>query len=231
LSLICGYLEKAASKYKLIHGKVPVIFIDAADVIAKKDEELFRDLVHFAKVNANDENLIVVFVSSDATILPIVQSMPACANRSTFFSVGDLTDEGAIQYLKQNGLSEDSSRALVDYVGGHIVDLSRCLFTNCNNPTDIKKKVALKLEADRSTRYLVMCTYASEVLEFYEKAGDNDTGCSDGVITAEVADVLVRNNILRRNIRRTLFWHSRLVYNEVGEYRDELIAKRESMNK
>ena len=127
LSLICGYLEKAASKYKLMHGKVPVIFIDAADVLAKQDEKLFRDLVHFAKVNANDENLIVVFISSDATILPIVQSMPACANRSTFFSVGDLTDEDAMQYLKQNGLSEDSSRVLVDYVDGHIVDLSHCL--------------------------------------------------------------------------------------------------------
>ena len=70
-----------------------------------------------------------------------------------------------------------------------------------------------------------MCAYASEVLEFYEKAGDNDNGCSNDVISKEVADVLVRHNILRYDIERTLFWHSRLVYNEVRERRDDLVAK------
>ena len=70
---ICKVLEKAARQYKRNHGKIS--FIDGADVLSKCKEDLFMQLVYEAKVSANAEILIVVFISSEGSILPVVQRL------------------------------------------------------------------------------------------------------------------------------------------------------------
>ena len=83
LSSVCEVLVKGAIAFKRVHGKLPVIFIDGADVLAKEKKQLFQNLVHFARVNANEHTLITVFVSSNGSVLPILQGMSSCVNRCT----------------------------------------------------------------------------------------------------------------------------------------------------
>ena len=67
-------LERAAIKYKLEHKKVPTLFIDSADILAKHQEALFVQLIAHVKRVANDGILTIVLLSSEGSVLPIVQN-------------------------------------------------------------------------------------------------------------------------------------------------------------
>ena len=100
-------LEKAARQYKRNHGKIPTLFIDSADVLAKRKEDLFVQLVYEAKVLANAEILTVVFVSSEGSILPVVQRLSEVSRSSKVLEVADIEDSDAVNFLMRNGLSKE----------------------------------------------------------------------------------------------------------------------------
>ena len=47
MDIIFKVLKETATKYKK-HGKIPTLFIDGADILAKYQEELFKHTVHLA---------------------------------------------------------------------------------------------------------------------------------------------------------------------------------------
>ena len=58
-----------------------------------------------AKVLVNKDILTVVFVSSEGLIFPLVQKLSEVSRCSKIIDVGDISDEAAINYLGNNGLT------------------------------------------------------------------------------------------------------------------------------
>jgi len=219
VNLLCSYLQESATKFRTFYDNQPVMFIDGADVLAKYHQTLLRDLFYFARENANEGNLIVVFISSDGTVLPALSRLTSCANRCSFFGISDIDKDNSVKYLTDNGLTEAASVRIYDHVGGRIVDLQRCIsihkkgFTLAN---EIIEEFEHKLEAEGALRNLTILRFRNDIVQFYEKAGDGE--CSQDVMEEEVAKTLVLQNILRYSGGQKLTWHSRRVYNEVREF-------------
>lgn len=57
------------------------------------------------------------------SILPFVQRLSSVTRCSKIFEVTNITDEKAINYLQTNGVSQQISKKLVDFVGGRFVYL------------------------------------------------------------------------------------------------------------
>jgi len=123
LDSIFEVLERAASKFKSAYGKMPTLFVDSADMLAKHEKGLFIHLVAHAKRMANAGILRVVFVSSEGSILPIVQKLSGISRCSKIFEITDVSDEAAVNYLTKNGLSRELSNKLIEFVGGRFVYL------------------------------------------------------------------------------------------------------------
>jgi chromosomal replication initiation ATPase DnaA len=58
-------LLDAATTFKEKHGRPPVLIIDDINNLAKKHPQELEDLQDFAKTWADNQSLIVVFVSSE----------------------------------------------------------------------------------------------------------------------------------------------------------------------
>ena len=108
-------LDETATKYKEKHGKIPTLFIDGADILAKYQDELFKHTVHLAKVLGNAEVLTTVFVSSEGSILPIVQKLSEVTRSVKLFELTDIEDDKAVNYLVNRGLSKQLGKEIVEY--------------------------------------------------------------------------------------------------------------------
>ena len=64
-ALVLNTLQAAAVKYKRRHGRVPVLFLDGSDLLAKHNAALFNRLLVHAKILANANKLLIIFVSSE----------------------------------------------------------------------------------------------------------------------------------------------------------------------
>lgn len=73
LDSIFEALEGAKNKFKSAHGKMPTLFIDSADILAKHEEGLFVHLVAYVKRLANAGILKIVFVSGERSILTVIR--------------------------------------------------------------------------------------------------------------------------------------------------------------
>ena len=84
-------------------------------------------LVYEAKVLANAEILTVVFVSSEGSILPVVQRLSEVSRSSKVLEVADIEDNDAVNFLMRNGLSKELCEKIVLYSGGRFVYLYKCM--------------------------------------------------------------------------------------------------------
>jgi len=75
------------------------LFIDGGDALAKFEQELFIHTLQQAKDLANAEVLTVVFVSSEGSILPVVQRSSTFSQSVKLFKVTDVQDDIATTYL------------------------------------------------------------------------------------------------------------------------------------
>jgi len=119
---VMSVLKTSASWYKADFGKVPVLIIDGVDILAKKYKEICCQLVSYAKVLANDDELKLVLVSSEGTILPLIKHLSG-TNRALMYEVGDITDKEAENYLVQVGVEPEKAKKLVNVIGGRLVHL------------------------------------------------------------------------------------------------------------
>lgn len=150
--IIIANLKSAAEKYRAIHGRVPALFIDGADLIAKNEQDLFLRMLVHAKDLANEGDLTIVFISSEGSVIPLVQQISGVSRWMKFFKVVDVPDEAAVEYLVNNGLSKELSQMFVEYTGGRCIYLnsSKALhyFYRSLNPDITVKELYDKIIAD-----------------------------------------------------------------------------------
>lgn len=77
LDVVLNSLEEAAIHYQEEFGQVPVLFLDGVDLLAKHNKELCCRLITHAKVMANKGTLRTVLVSSEGTIMPLLEILSA----------------------------------------------------------------------------------------------------------------------------------------------------------
>ena len=85
LDIVFKAIWDAAVEYQKNYGKVPVLFIDSVDLLAKYDEEVCRHLISYSKLLANKDFIRIVLVSCEGTIVPLmkpVSSESSCNVRS-----------------------------------------------------------------------------------------------------------------------------------------------------
>jgi len=123
--MVLDILKDAATRYQQNHGKVPVLFLDGVDLLAKHDKELCCHLITHAKVMANERTLRIVLVSSEGNIMPLLEVLSAM-NKALMYEIGNVCDENPLQYLMDNGVSEDTGGKLVQYIGSRIIYLVLC---------------------------------------------------------------------------------------------------------
>jgi len=102
-------LGEAAEEYKVKHNCVPILFIDGVDLLAKHDEKMCRKLITAAKIMANSSVLKIVLISSEGSILPIIEELSA-RNRVHIYEVDDIGD--AVQYMIKQGFTENVADVL-----------------------------------------------------------------------------------------------------------------------
>jgi len=123
LDFIIETLKPAALKFHAKYGTTPTMFIDGADLLAKYNKELFIELLIQAKALANEGMLTIVLVSSEGSVIPIVQKLSGVSRCNKFFEITDVKDEDAVDYLIKRGFSEKLSNMFVQYTGGRCIHL------------------------------------------------------------------------------------------------------------
>ena len=123
VSTIIDTLASAAEKFKSKYGTTPTMFIDGADVLAKFEENVFLHLLQHAKELANEEVLTIVFVSSEGSILPLIQKSSTFSRSVKMFEVADINDHEATDHLENAGISKQLSKSAVAYTGGRFIYL------------------------------------------------------------------------------------------------------------
>lgn len=116
-------MKETATKYKSKYGKIPTLFIDGADVLAKYQEDLFKHVIHHAKVFANVEFLTIVFVSSKGSILPVVQNLLEISRSTKLFELTNIQDDEAVNYLVNQGLSKQLSKEIGERVKNSAISM------------------------------------------------------------------------------------------------------------
>lgn len=76
----------------MVHCKIPTLFIDNANLLAKHEKDLFVHLVANAKRVANAGFLTVVLVSNEGSIMTIMQKLPGASRCSKIYEIIDICD-------------------------------------------------------------------------------------------------------------------------------------------
>ena len=123
-------LLEVGKAYLAKYKRPPVLVIDAADKIYKKDPDLLFDIQALAKDGADSGCLRVVFVISETSAFEMLQSH-SHASRSRTFLVGEIEDDEAVDYLVSKGINKENATDAVaritggrfallnDYIGDH----------------------------------------------------------------------------------------------------------------
>eukprot|EP00981_Chlorochromonas_danica_P004702 scaffold946_cov171-Ochromonas_danica.AAC.2 len=119
-------LLEAASTFKKKHKRPLVLVIDSADRLAKKEPEFLEIFQDFAKDCACEGTLRIVFISSDGSALPLLQSRSAWSRAEEPLEVGEISDEDAVEYLVSKSVPEpNAKRAVNELTGGLFMELNK----------------------------------------------------------------------------------------------------------
>ena len=120
---IITILSEQAMEFKKKHNQIPCLFIDGADLLAKKFPSQFSELITKAKIYANEGILRIVFVSSEGHIMPLFHSTSSYSRSAEIMEILDIDEEEGKKYLVKNGLSDKLSEKVVKYTGGRMIFL------------------------------------------------------------------------------------------------------------
>lgn len=73
--MVLNILKETAKCYIREKKKIPVLFLDGIDVLAKHDPKLFITLITLAKVLANNNELKIVFISSEGSVMSLPEDL------------------------------------------------------------------------------------------------------------------------------------------------------------
>ena len=110
-------LKVVGAAYLAKYGRPPVLVVDGADVLYKKNPEFLTDLQTLAKNAADANTLRVVFVMSEKAAFEMLQSH-SHSSRSKIFVVGDIDDNEAVKFLVANGVDKANAQDAVARITG-----------------------------------------------------------------------------------------------------------------
>ena len=229
LDSILEVLGRAAKMFKSVHGKMPTLFIDGADILAKHEGHTFTHLVGHAKRLANAGILKIVFVSSEGSILLVIQKLSGISRCSKIFEVTDVSNEAAVDYLIKYGVPRELSVELIGFFGGRftylisIVNL-HTMYTKLY-PTLTNEMLYEKIKHDIFSRKLTSQRWvinsigkpSQDIIRAVSNEGEvipsslvsinNDPEKTNDI--NEAISALVDANILRYTDSGSLAWHGR----------------------
>ena len=223
INVVIDVLDDVSTRYIWEHKKIPVLFIDGIDVLAKYDEELCSQLVILCKVLANNDKLRVVLVSSEGTVIPLLAKLSA-TNRGFIYEVGDVRDDDAFRYLVRNGVQESLAEKLVERIGGRMVHLESCIHLLQTYQEDKEKDMLEKITTDLfsrilSAQHLFIEKYKPESEAILEIISEEDyidpakllkdAGMEKDKVH-EVLAGLIDVNILRYNVKGFVTWYGKI---------------------
>jgi len=100
-------LLDAAEAYQRKYNRVPVLVIDAADIIAKIAPDIFKSLVKFAKEQVDDKKIRIIFACGEGSTLPLLELDNSADVRSRVIEIKEIPDEAAKDYLRNRLLEKD----------------------------------------------------------------------------------------------------------------------------
>ena len=139
LKEIIRIVARQAKEFEKKHNQIPCLFIDGADLLAKKFPSQFLELIDEAKIYANDGMLRIVFVSQEGHIMRHFQSTSSYSRAAKVVEILDVDDEEGKKYLVRYGLSDKLSEKVVKYTGGRMIFLLDAI--DLYNEYVYKKKV------------------------------------------------------------------------------------------
>ena len=146
--------------------RTPVLVIDGVDLIAKSNGDLFLTPIDRAKYLVNLGVLRIVFVSSEGSVLPLVDKISSCSRISNFLEIFDISDEDAETYLCQS-MPEDLAKDIVVLTGGCFIHLLAAI---CKYNALIQKQNTVHLAEIRD--YLFARMVRSGMVKILEQPQD-----------------------------------------------------------
>ena len=124
ISYVLDQVVEQALHFKAKYGFSPCLFIDGVDLLGKNNPEAFIHLVDRAKYLANRDTLRLILVSSEGSILPLLQQTSSTTREARVVEVADIPDEKAEKYLSKS-MPEDIAKAVVKETGEELFTSSR----------------------------------------------------------------------------------------------------------
>lgn len=227
-AIVLKVLGNVATQFTQKYGKVPVLFIDGVDLLAKRDPVLCEALITNAKLLANAKQLQLVLISSEGAIIPFLRRCSAM-NRALVYEIRDLDDEQARKYLREMGISGSRANKIVNCIGSRLVYLESCVILNrhwedddvCNNikfsrMLSYQKAIILKLrpESKEIIKALSMSTGSisfSQLLKDVKSESRMD----------EAIKIMVDVNILRYDEEGNIKFHGKMQEDELSQLTDD----------
>ena len=92
------------------------------DLIAKTDQQVFLSLIDRAKNLANTGVLRIIFVSSEGSVMPLVNRTSSLSRKAPIVDVVDVSDKQAKEYLEHR-MPADLAKDVAALTGGRFVHL------------------------------------------------------------------------------------------------------------
>ena len=127
LALILPVIAEGCKAYKDRHNRrIPVLFIDGVDILAKQNKELYINLVDWGKKLANEDSLRIVLVCSDSHVLALDQQSFK-SRLDTLIEIDDVSEQQAVEALMMHkyGFDKNLAEEIYKIVGGRLADIHK----------------------------------------------------------------------------------------------------------
>ena len=222
MSFVLDTLAERGSIFRKNHNRIPCLFIDGVDLLAKKYREEFLTLVDLAKHYANNGMLRIVMVSRDGWIVPLLDSTPSQILGDSV-EIQDIDKEDAVHYLTQTGMSNDLSERVFNFTGGRFSLLNQAIniygkqnkfsedgvFYSINRSLTSMcygKKINVYEEAE-IILFIVLQLNGTIFPEVFQVFG------MDKAVYSKALFGLIELNLLRYTGGDNITWHNQVVHN------------------
>ena len=233
LAIVLKTVAERATLFKAKHGRVASIFIDGIDLLAKEHPQVFVKLVDRAKYYASKGSLLIVFVSSEGHIVPLMSTTSSTTRKADVVEILDINETLSGEYLTRRGIPDSLVGSIFDLTGGRFVYLDKAIEQyHLGVSSGLSEDGVLK----RIERALVRPFFAVKVanMDIYPNATHLMNLAYNGIIEPEklllsldeaerkfMRDTikgLVELNLLRYTADGFLSLHSQVVYNGMQSY-------------
>lgn len=143
LEMTLNALSEASISYKKKHSRSPVLIIDQLTTLAKEDQRVFRRLIQFAKTEADEKRLVLVFVASEGNTPRQLAKFSEKSRRGSVIEIGDLDDVDAARFLDSY---IENPASVVNITGGRMIYLLQAI--------DMLQKKQVQSSEELRTRFI-----------------------------------------------------------------------------